>query len=512
MPGLPDLLRTIATGQPDPYTQVMQGLQAQQGAAGAAPGAPPGGGASAAPPTAGAPPAGQPGAAPPPPQVQAYQSAPDMQQLYLKFAQQQQADEGFNRGLGLLAASAYPGRNPNAIMSAMTGNTADPGALFGNIMKIQGWQQQQKQYEAFVNSAPDIAKQMDPTGSITPNEVLAMGPDAARTAISMRIPPDALRTRNAFKQQFITDNAEKPDPANPGQKLGSAGAAALFEQQNPMSLTMAGATGAGGAAASLMQRNIEQADWQSRHQGEPIPAYFNSDEALAAHKAQVASLGASQQAAGTTLPGLEGNLADMRSKAAEILKVDPDKLDQLLKSAPPVLQASRTQGWPQILAQGVGGMTTDDLKLLQQIDELGVYNTQAMKSANPHLIPSIAPIDNALRPLSNFQLGAANFRTNTQNLIDSIDSAHAQAIGASGQLDKVLNIPDADERKAVAGKIDDSYLAGGRNFLGDAPRPPPDVLANAKAAIAQGKATPAEAVRHLKLKGFLPRPGDIPGA
>jgi len=509
MPSILDLLRTAATGQPDPTTQVMQGLQGQPGAGGpgAAPGAPPGGGASAAPPTAGAPPTGQPGAPPPPPQVQAYQSAPDMQQLYLKFAQQQQADEQFNRGLGLLAASTYPGRHPEMIMNAMTGNTADPGALFGKIMEIQGWQQQQEQYKAWMASTGVIANQLH----ITPNEAIALGPDGTRSAAALQIPPEALRTRLAFRQQFITDHANDPDPANPGQKLGSAGAATLFEQQNPMSLTMAGATGAGGAAAPLMQRNIEQADWQSRHQGEPIPAYFNSDEALAAHKAQVASLGASQSAAGTTLPGFEGNIADMRNKAAEILKVDPDKLDQLLKSAPPVLQASRTQGWPQILAQGVAGMTTDDLKLLQQIDELGVYNTSAMKSANPHLISSIAPIDNALRPLSNFQLGAANFRTNTQNLIDSIDSAHAQAIGASGQLDKVLKIPDKDEKNAVLGKIDDSYLPGGRNFLGDAPRPPPDELANAKAAIAQGK-RPADVVRLLKAKGFLPRPGDLPGA
>jgi hypothetical protein len=510
MPGLPDLLRTIATGQPDPYTQVMQGLQGQPGAGG--PGAAPGGGAAAAPPTAGAPPTGQPGAPPAPPQVQAYQSTPDMNQLYMRFAQQENADEQFNRGLAGFAAATYPGRTSNALMNAMIGNTADPGALFNNIMKIQGWQQQQKQYEAFVNSAPNVAKQIDPSGGFTPNEVLAMGPDSVRTALGLRIPPDALRTRNAFKQQFITDHANDPDPANPGQKLGAAGAGTLFEQQNPMSLTMAGATGAGGAAAPLMQRNIEQADWQSRHPGEPIPPYFNSDEALAAHKAQVASLSASQQAAGTTLPGLEGNLADMRSKASEILNVDPDKLKDLLARAPSTIQAARNVGgWGPLFAQGVTGMTTDDLKTLQNIDELNNYNTSAMKSANPHLIGNLVPIESSMGQLKNFSVGADNFRTTTQSLIDSIDVAHAQAIGASGQLDKVLKIPDKNEKNAVLGKIDDSYLPGGRNFLGDAPRPPPDELANAKAAIAQGK-RPADVVRLLKAKGFLPRPGDIPGA
>ena len=67
-------------------------------------------------------------AAPPqaPPQPQAYQSPPDLMSLYGQLVQRQQANESFNRGAGLLAASMYPGRRPDLIMNAMSGQTQDP--------------------------------------------------------------------------------------------------------------------------------------------------------------------------------------------------------------------------------------------------------------------------------------------------------------------------------------------------------------------------------------------------
>ena len=279
-----------------------------------------------------------------------------------------------------------------------------------------------------------------------------------------------------------------------------------------MGLAMAGTMGGAGVAAPMIQRNMEAAEWQRRHPGEQVPDYYGSDEDLAAYKARNASLSASQTEAGKTLPGLEGNLEDMRNRATAVLNTDPTKLQSLLERMPNTIQLARQEGgWGPLIAKGVSGMDPNDLKLLQQIDELRSYNTSGMKTANPHLMGSIAPIDNALAPLSNFNLGADNFRTSAQNLVDSIDSAHAQAIGASGQLDKLFSIPNNDEKQSVMGKIDDSYIAGGRNFLGDLKRPPPGELAKVRAQIAQGL-PPATAVRLLRAKGFVPRPGDIPGA
>jgi len=500
MPSILDLLRTAATGQPDPTTQVMQGLQGAQG--GGPPPAPAPGGPGAGP-------GGPGGPAPAPPQVQAYQSAPDMQQLYLKFAQQQQADEGFNRGLGLLAASTYPGRHPEMIMNAMTGNTADPGALFGNIMKIQGWQQQQKQYEAFVNSAPDIAKQIDPSGSFTPNEVLAMGPDSVRTALSLRIPPDALRTRNAFKQQFITENADKPDPANPGQKLGSAGAATLFEQQNPMSLTMAGATGAGAAAAPLLQRTLRQNDWQTRHQGQPLPDYFSSDEALAAHDAQVAGLTAAQTRAADGLSALQGGLGYMKGNVTSIAQ-NPNLTPLLtkLKQNPLLVGAARKANWLVQQAPQGYGLNQDETDLLHKIDALTVSDTGSLKSAAPHLGGQIGAIDSQLGTLQDFNSGPDNWKDNLSKLNDAIDTTSANGHAAAGQLQTVVDKNSSNYEM----KVDPSYLPGGRNFLGEPKQMSASDVATARQAMVdwekkypgQGR---ARYIRHLQVQGFAPASG-----
>ena len=81
--------------------------------------------------------------------------------LYGQLVQRQQANESFNRGAGLLAASMYPGRRPDMIMNAMSGQTQDPGALMNSIMSIQNFQRQQQQYQQIQGAAPGLAKQLN---------------------------------------------------------------------------------------------------------------------------------------------------------------------------------------------------------------------------------------------------------------------------------------------------------------------------------------------------------------
>jgi hypothetical protein len=80
--------------------------------------------------------------------------------MYMQLQQRHDASENFNRGLGLLAASAYPGRHPEMIMNAMTGASgADPGSTFGNLMKIQQWNIQNQQQAALRMAIPNMLKQ-----------------------------------------------------------------------------------------------------------------------------------------------------------------------------------------------------------------------------------------------------------------------------------------------------------------------------------------------------------------
>jgi hypothetical protein len=86
--------------------------------------------------------------------------------MYMQLSARHDASEQFNRGLGLLAASAYPGRRPDIIMNAMTGASgADPGETFGNLMKIQQWNIQNQQHAALVGAIPGMLKQagLDPS-------------------------------------------------------------------------------------------------------------------------------------------------------------------------------------------------------------------------------------------------------------------------------------------------------------------------------------------------------------
>jgi hypothetical protein len=372
-------------------------------------------------------PGGPGGPAPAPPQVQAYQSAPDMQQLYLKFAQQQQADEQFNRGLGLLAASTYPGRHPEMIMNAMTGNTADPGALFGNIMKIQGYQQQQKQYEAFVNSAPDIAKQIDPSGGFTPNEVLAMGPDSVRTALGLRIPPDALRTRNAFKQQFITDHANDPDPANPGQKLGAAGAGTLFEQQNPMSLTMAGAAG-GGADPQRVQMQADLNDWQRNNPTKPVP--FNDVNSWQLWKARTQQETANRTLASQQFHDLDANLGNYVSTLSSVAN-DPKLTDA---KAGGVLNGGM---WGMVKGN-VLPATSDAYPLYTKINNLQEQTKALAEQGGSLTKGSLLPLGPAAADLTKYGLSEDDYRKDViAPLMKQTLTAQANNWGASGRTDEM---------------------------------------------------------------------------
>jgi hypothetical protein len=234
-------------------------LQAQPGSPPPAPGGPP--------PAAG--PTGAPAAGPQTqPQPQAYQSPPDLQAMYLKLYQQDRAANEFDRGLAtMLGGFKGPPGGAQTMMNSVP-PAQDPGILMNNIMQLQQYSQQQQRYQAFVNSKDVAAKQL----GITPDEVLAMGPDAVKTAMAVNIQPEQLRVYNAFGTQFAAQHQFDKDPTT-GQPIGLEGARKLFEQQNPMSNALAGATGTVDPQRVQMQADL--ADWQRNNAATGKPAPFN---------------------------------------------------------------------------------------------------------------------------------------------------------------------------------------------------------------------------------------------
>jgi hypothetical protein len=163
-----DLL-AAAAGHPDPADQIAARLgqmpgqpgspQGPQPLAGAAPPAGPPAGPGGPPGASGGPPSpgGPGGPAPPPPQPQATQTPPDLGQMFVQLMQRQQADQGFNRGLGMLAAGFAQPRDRATMVDAMSQPTGqDAGGLMGNLMKLQQYNIEQQQMAAYRKAVPGM--------------------------------------------------------------------------------------------------------------------------------------------------------------------------------------------------------------------------------------------------------------------------------------------------------------------------------------------------------------------
>lgn len=488
MPGLFDLLQS-AMGHPDPSAQLAQALGQGAGQAGN-----PNGPQPTAPPGPGSAPGGPAGpgnAAPAPPQPQAYQSPPDLSGMYMQLAQRQQQTEQFNRGLGLLAASAYPGRHPEMIMNAMTNQTQDPGALIGNVMKLQQYQQSQQRLAGLQNAIPGLVKSLNLDPSMTP--VLQNNPDLVQSIIQQHQPDGVYKNYQIAEDDYVKRNSDPSDPQS------VARARADFENKVPL----VNALTPSGGDPKLNSLNLRKNDWLSKHPGETPPDYFGSPEDMEAHDSQVATLSANQSRAGSSFPALDGSIVTMRNNAQNIAN-DPD-LENVLSLSPGTLAAARKGGYGAELAQSLG-VTQHQLDLLHQIDELKGSDTSSLKTANPHLLSSFQPVDADLNGLGNFEAGTDAFKTRLKSLGNDLTTLRAQGIGASGMLSKALDKASdgslADEN--VGSKIDPSYLPGGANYLGEPKKLTPTLIDWAKKQIAQGTSRDA-VVLHLKLGGYLPK-------
>jgi hypothetical protein len=485
-----DLFRTMS-GQPDINQQIANALGQAPGQPGSSAPAPVGPAAPAAGPQAGD------GAAPAaPPQPQAYQSSPDMTQLYLKFAQQQHADDMFNRGLAGIAAGFAPSWDRSMILGMGQGTSQDPGALFGNLVKLQQYQQQQQQLQNYRQAVPAFVKAAGLDESYIP--LMQSNPELGQSIIQGHQP------EGTFKNWQLAHDSAVNKACPTGDAACVAKADADFQASNPL----VNALTPGGGDPQLNALHLRAIDWQRRNPGEPLPDYFNNGtEGLAAHDAQVTSLSASQAEAGKSFPTLNDNLKDMQQKAQDI--VSAKNLSSVLSLTPPQLAAARRFGYvATALPSEFGGISQADLDLLKKIDELQSWNTGALKQANPHLTSGISRIETGIGGLTNFNVGPDLYAKNIQNgLINPIEETRAQGIGAAGRNDVALDEADKGNPNMLI-KMDPSYVAAGKNFLGDAKPVPPAELAKAKAAIAQG--APRDlVVKALKAQGWMPKPGEI---
>lgn len=418
MPGLFDMLMAVS-GRPTD-AQLMAGLgqapgQPGSNAPGPVPGAAPAGQAGGgAPPTQqGAPPAAQgapqgqgapaatmPGGQPAP---TAFQSPSDLGQMYLQLAQRQQAEEGFNRGLGLLAASAYPGRRPDIIMRAMTGNTQDPAELFGNLMKLQTFGQQQQNLAAYRQNLPGMMKQLNLDPSMQP--LLAANPDILSKIVETRAGVGG----DAISQELVKERSSWHDQ-NPG-KTDVDMIAARPELAGPMEFVTA--KQAAGTEATK----------------------------LAADKAAAAS----------DFTGIHADMGETEQMLGW-LKAHPDA------TVKAVQEGAWATGRPGQFQQWLGTVDQDTATAAADLQKLqGKLYGSSWKGRGGRLSQLEAgKISEGFSTLTNPSTPAAEINQQVGDLYNKTQTAHANAFGAAG-------MPTPSN---YYGLMDSAYKKGGKLFAG----------------------------------------------
>ena len=154
------------------------------------------------------------------PQPQAYQSPPDLSQMYVKLVQQSRAADSFDRGLALMAGGFKgPPGGAQTIMNSV-GPPLDAGATMNNIMQLQQFHQQQL-------GALDAAGKL----GITPNEALGMPTRHDPHGHADRDPAGAAAELQRLAGQVIQQHANDLGPD--GQPIGPDGASQAIRPASP---------------------------------------------------------------------------------------------------------------------------------------------------------------------------------------------------------------------------------------------------------------------------------------
>ena len=399
MPGLFDLIQS-AMGRPDPSLAIAHALGQAPGQPGSPQGPQPlaGPAPSAGPPTGAAGPGGPPGASggppapagpggpggpggPPqaPPQPQATQTPPDLGQMFLQLTQRQQASEGFNRGLGMLAAGFAQPRDRATMIGAMEGQSGDPGATMGNIMRLQQWNMQQQRLADMKNNLPALAQ--------------ATG-----------LPLDTLTTMyNSNPEAF-------------GQEIARI-------QEAKLGLT--------GTQTDKEFRNAQQA-WQAQNPGQPLPTWLQTEAGFAQY--QVGKVTEEKAKADDVVKAKQDfTTQNQQFNQAEGLVnklLAPDTpLDEVTKTLIPATGVGGVlKSWTGQLSDA-GGQAASNLQQLKNL----LYSKAFQSTGSRRTQQEVSNLSAAISQLDNVNLSPQQLRDQLGNIRDMLNQTHANVYGAAGQ-------------------------------------------------------------------------------
>jgi hypothetical protein len=392
MPGsIFDLIQG-AMGRPDPSMQLRAALNPLAGVPSAGAPAGPGGGpgASGPSPTPGgpAPPTGPPGGPQQaqqqqaPPQPMATQTPPDLGSMFVQLMQHQQANEGFNRGLGMMAAGFAQPRDRATMIDAMSGQSGgDPASLIGNVMKLQVYNQQQQRYADLVNNSDAYAKSFN------------MDPAMFKAAITAA------------------------GPAGAGDVLGKIAEA-------KMGLT--------GTQTDKEFRNAQQA-WQQQNPGQPLPTYLQTEAGFG--QWQVGKVTEEKAKADdvvkakTDFSTQNQQFGQAEGLVNKLLATPDTTLGEVTKTIIPstgvggVLKSTFGQ------LSDEGGQAAGNLQQLKNI----LYSKAFQSTGSRRTQQEVSNLSAAISQLDNVNLSPQQLRDQLGAIRDMLNQTHANIYGAAGQ-------------------------------------------------------------------------------
>lgn len=426
MPGLFDLIQS-AMGRPDPAMAIAHALGQAPGQPGSPQGPQPLAGAT--PPGAPAGQGGAPGAsgAPPgppqaPPQPQATQTPPDLGQMFVQLMQRQQASEGFNRGLGMLAAGFAQPRDRAAMIDAMSGQSGDAAGVMGSLMKLQQWNIQQQRMGEMQKNLPALSQ-------------------------STGIPIDTLTTMyNSNPETF-------------GQEIARI-------QEAQMGLT-----------GNLTDKEYRQAQKQwgatpdsQDAQGNPLPrpTWLNTESGFQAHQQTVEAQGKDVREAAQALPGYNASLGDMGNRINSI-QSQADVIKGILsngkkQAAAQLLLNAEPGAMSGLIAQNSGILNDAETKAIGDLKQLKMQNYASNFKSGQRLSQQEATrLGQAADQISNLAVSPETYMQNLSTVETRLNHARANAYGAAEDFD---NLP-----MELRPLLDPSYLKGGVNARDATPMP-----------------------------------------
>ena len=443
--------------------------------------------------------------------AQSYQqlAQPNLMNLYLQLQQRDQAMQGFNSGLALIAANHSPPSMRQAIMESANAGAGDAGTTVNNLMSLHGAMQQQAATQQLLSQAAAMDQKLGLPPGTSKAEILAgRGPDLVKALE----PTDMARN-----YAWAHDTYAKAHPGASPEEI----------EEGAQGLLM-GMSGGGGDAATRSWRAAKiQWDANPSTKGTPYPWGVGADDNPSSfaswqtiQKTQETAQTQDQTEAASKLPTYVQNLNGARKKLTDILGVtgvddqghavlDPAR-EALLKSVigNPFAQ-SYVNGEPGVGREWTAwwsGLSQDQKQVLNDIKEATDPNTLIGgigKRAPKRGAADVNDITSGLSGMHDVTKNYGHWLSGALDTIGSIDTATGNAYGASGQADQAPeNVKDL---------IDPTYLYGGKLYpKGQHPLPiPADQLASAQQQIKNAdnpEDMRQKLITHFRARNFDPTP------